>query len=460
MSVLTDLPKRLKSAIRKYNVPGATIGVLHNGRITEAAAGVVNMDTGVPTTTDSVFQIGSITKVFTTTLIMQLQEQGRLDIDEPLRTYLPNFRVADMNVANTVTLRQLLCHTGGMDGDFFADAGRGDDCTARFVDMCAMLPQLFPPGQMMSYCNAGFAFLGRVIEVLTSSSFDDALRTNLFKPLGMRHAASLPEDYLRYRTAIGHLPNPKKPNEQRVTPTLYLSHAQKAAGATPAMSVGDLLAFTHAHLNGGVGKNGSKILNKSSVNAMLRRQIKLPRHAPSAISHWGLGWMLFDWNGRRIHGHDGGTIGQYSFLRILPEKNLAVALLTNGGDAGGLYEELFGELFRTLGKVRPPGRPEPNPGARVDRNRFVGAFENMTTRIEISRDTNGALRASQMDKIGTVGAAEFKGVPLAVVDANTLRLATGNPIPDRTVACFSRIENGRANFVSVRFRQFRRTDQG
>jgi CubicO group peptidase (beta-lactamase class C family) len=203
MSVLTDLPKRLKSGVRKYNVPGATIGVLRNGRITEAAAGVVNLDTRVPTTTDSVFQIGSITKVFTATLIMQLQEQGKLDIDEPLRTYLPNFRLADMSVANSVTLRQLLCHTSGIDGDFFPDAGRGDECTARFVDMCALLPQLFPPGDMMSYCNAGFSFLGRVIEVLTSSSFDDSLRANIFKPLGMRHAVSLPEDHLRHRSAIG-----------------------------------------------------------------------------------------------------------------------------------------------------------------------------------------------------------------------------------------------------------------
>ena len=170
--------------------------------------------------------------------------------------------------------------------------------------------------------------------------------------------------------------------------------------------------------------------------------------------------MLFDWDGHKLHGHDGGTIGQYSFLRILPEKNLAVALLTNGGDAGGLYEELFGDLFGALGKVALPERPEPNPDLRVDPNRFIGAYENMTTRIEISSDKNGALSASQTDKTGTALATPFNGVPLAVVDANTLRLATGNPILDRTVACFSRVENGQANYVSVGFRQFRRTDQG
>ena len=81
----------------------------------------------------------------------------------------------------------------------------------------------------------------------------------------------------------------------------------------------------------------------------------------------------------------------------------------------------------------------------------------MTTRIEISGDPHGALNASQTDKTGTAQVADFKGLPLAVVDANTLRLATGDPILDRTVACFSRVENGRANYVNVGFRQFRRT---
>ena len=83
MSVLTDLPKILKSGIRKHGVPGASLCVYRNGRLTQAAAGVLNVETGVPVTTDSAFQIGSITKVFTATQIMQLADEGKVDIDAP-----------------------------------------------------------------------------------------------------------------------------------------------------------------------------------------------------------------------------------------------------------------------------------------------------------------------------------------------------------------------------------------
>ena len=151
-----DVLRQLRSGVRKYNVPGASMAIWRNGRVTEMAAGVVNLDTRVRTTPDTVFQIGSITKVFTATLIMQLQEQKLLDIDAPLRRYLPGFRVADPGASRAATLRQLLAHTSGIDGDFFPDAGRGDDAISRFVDMCAMLPQLFEPGSRMSYCNVGF----------------------------------------------------------------------------------------------------------------------------------------------------------------------------------------------------------------------------------------------------------------------------------------------------------------
>ena len=281
MSVLNDLGEFLRSGIRRYNVPGASIAVLRNGRLAAAeAAGVINLNTRVQTDTDSVFQIGSITKIFTTTLILQLQDEGLLDINAPVIDYLPQFRVADPIVCRELTLRHFLSHTSGIDGDFFPDSGRGDGSVERFVDMCAMLPQLFQPGAMMSYCNVGFAVLGRVIEILTGKTYDAAIAERLFAPLGMDHALSLPEDTLRFRSAIGHVPHPRKKGvlRVRVAPALFLSQGQKAAGSTPSMSASDLLRFAYAHMNGGRGANGTKILSASSVNAMRARQVRLLKH--------------------------------------------------------------------------------------------------------------------------------------------------------------------------------------
>jgi CubicO group peptidase (beta-lactamase class C family) len=207
------LAAALKRQIRRHGVPGASVAVLKGGRVVAtAAAGVTNLDTKVPVTTDTLFQIGSITKVFTATMIMQLVDEGLLSLDEPIITYLPDFRLADAATLRSVTARHLLTHTSGIDGDYFVDSGRGDDAIARFVTMIALLPSLFPLGAKMSYCNAGFAVLGRIIEVLTRETYDHALRQRIFEPLGMTHAMTLPEDALKFRCTIGHVPDPKHKN--------------------------------------------------------------------------------------------------------------------------------------------------------------------------------------------------------------------------------------------------------
>jgi CubicO group peptidase (beta-lactamase class C family) len=131
------LQRELESLIAQHKVPGAVLGVLHEGEIHEVAAGVLNKNTGHPVTTDSVFQIGSITKVWTATVIMQLVDEGRIELDAPVRTYLPEFEVADADVTERVTVRHLLTHTSGIQGDHFEDTGRGDDCLERYTASCA-----------------------------------------------------------------------------------------------------------------------------------------------------------------------------------------------------------------------------------------------------------------------------------------------------------------------------------
>ncbi len=167
---------RLGELIAEYEVPGATLAFLHEGEVHEFAAGVLNVATGVEATPDSLFQIGSITKLWTSTQVMLLVEQGRVTLDTPVREILPEFKVADPEVTKTVTLRHLLSHTSGIDGDLFLDTGRGDDCLEKYVEACADLAQNHPLGATQSYCNSGFSVLGRAVERLTGKVWDAALR--------------------------------------------------------------------------------------------------------------------------------------------------------------------------------------------------------------------------------------------------------------------------------------------
>ena len=174
----------LSDLIQKFDVPGASIAVWHDGVLSEAAAGVVNLNTGVEATPDTLFQIGSITKLYTTVLILQLVEEGLLSLDEPIRTYLPDFKVSDAEATAKVTLRHLLTHTSGIDGDYFVDAGRGEDRIEKFVSQLGDLPNLSPLGHMFAYCNVGFVIAGRVIEKVTGLTWDKAMRTRIVKNIG------------------------------------------------------------------------------------------------------------------------------------------------------------------------------------------------------------------------------------------------------------------------------------
>ncbi|ATY14767.1 serine hydrolase [Amycolatopsis sp. AA4] len=371
----TWLQENFAALLAKHQVPGAAIAVLADGEVIDHAAGVVNKGTGVESTVDSVFQIGSITKVWTTTLAMQLVDEGKLDLDRPVRDYLPEFALGDDEAAAVITVRQLTCHTSGFEGDIFTDTGPGDDCVEKLVATLSDVPQLFPPGERFSYNNAGYCVLGRVIEVLRGKCWDDCVREHLFAPLGLTHAASGPYDAIRYRAAIGHI-SPKPGEDPVPAPVWALTRSNAPAGSTLAMRPRDLLTFVRMHLNDGKADDGTQVVLPESLLAMRESQVDVPDLGMS--DHWGLGWMLFDWDGGKVIGHDGGTIGQSSFLRVVPEKGVAVALLTNGGQPLNAYQEIFTKLLDELAGVTVPARPEPNPAAApADLSRYLGEYTSM-----------------------------------------------------------------------------------
>jgi len=318
-----------------------------------------------------------------------------------------------------------------------------------------LLPTLFPLGAKMSYCNVGFAVLGRLVEVLRRETYDQAMRRRIFEPLGMTHAMTLPEDALRFRCAIGHVADPKHPQQLTVARFTHLSHGQKSAGSTPAMSAPDLLKFVAAHLAHGRIARGQRLLSAASAAAMQRQQVRLQKHAPAAIGGWGLGWALQNFGGHKVIGHDGGTIGQYSFLRVSPEKRVAVALLTNGGDAISVYQKIVSELLGAAIRGREPELPAANPHLRIDPERYTGRYENIQSVVEIALK-RGALVSSTSPK-GEFG-MRLTDLPIAFIDRQTAVFTTGNPQLDRTTALFSDAIDNRYTYLQAGLRQYRRVD--
>jgi len=200
-----NLESRLAALAARHGVPGATVGILHGDTVHEAAYGMLNQNTGVEVTTDSLFQLGSITKVWTATVVMGLIDEGRLELGAPLVDVLPELRLSDPEVTKRVTMRHLLTHTSGIDGDILTDTGRGDDCLEKYVALLAGAALTHPLDATWSYSNSGFSLAGRVIEKLTGQTWDEALRERLFRPLGLTHTGTLPEEALLFRAAVGHL---------------------------------------------------------------------------------------------------------------------------------------------------------------------------------------------------------------------------------------------------------------
>jgi CubicO group peptidase (beta-lactamase class C family) len=392
--------RRLAVLAERHKVPGASLGILRisaDGKpdeLVEAAYGFANAPAKIEATTDTLFQIGSMSKVWTATVLMQLVDEGKLDLDAPVAEVLPELQLADADVAKTVTMRHLLNHTSGIDGDVFTDTGRGDDCVEKYVGLMADVKQNHPLGATWSYCNSGFTLAGRVIEQLTGQTWDAALREKLYVPLGLKHTVTLPEEALLFRTAAGHVDTVLTDTgaEPVLAPVWQLPRSLGPAGLINSIPA-DVLAFARMHLTGGLAADGTRVLSAASATAMTEFQADVPDKYVLGDS-WGIGWIRFGWDGQRLVGHDGNTIGQAAFLRVLPDAEhpgagLAVTLLTNGGHTRDLYGDLYQEIFADLaGVAMPTPITPPAEPVRTDITPHLGRYERAGVLMEILPGTD------------------------------------------------------------------------
>ncbi|GAA1966275.1 serine hydrolase [Microbacterium deminutum] len=384
--------RRLTALATRHKVPGAQLGILRfapgrEDELVTASTGTLNKNikTGAPVTEDSIFQIGSISKVWTSTVILRLIEDGHFTLDTPAIDVLPDLKLINDELTQGITIRHLLTHTSGLDGDVFTDTGRGDDNLELYVASLVDAAQNHPIGATWSYSNSGFSVLGRIIEVVTGMTWDTAMRELLFTPLGLTHTVTLPEEAILFAPAVGHVDTP---DGQIVTPAWGLQRSAGPAGLITAR-VADVLAFARLHMAGGVTQDGTRLLAEETVADMQAFQADLP-DKDSLGDSWGLGWIRFDWNGERLYGHDGNTLGQAAFMRIHPGTGLAVALLTNGGNTHDFYEDLYREIFAEVADVEMKHPLEaPAEPADVDLNAHVGVYERASVRMEILVDDHG-----------------------------------------------------------------------
>ena len=374
-----ELQDKLDGLAAELGVIGVAAGVLLDGQEMYAFSGVTSVENPLPVDEGTLFQAGSTTKTFTATAMLRLVDQGLIDLDAPVCSYVPEFRTKQPEVGEQVTVLHLLNHTAGWDGDLFADTGNGDDALARYVELMADLEQVTPLGGPVSYNNASLSLAGRVIEKVTGATYEQALRDLLLTPLGLENSWFFPADVMTRRFAVGHTCH----EDGRVTvnrPWVLPRSAAPAGGVLA--NAADQLAWARFHLGDGTAPDGARLLP-----AALLRRMQEPTADMRGSTHGdyvGLSWMLRDIGETRLVGHGGATNGQYSAFTMVPERGFALISMTNSGPNGPqLNDELTEWALRHYLELEDPS-PEPLIVGDDELAVFAGEYHTIALIITIT----------------------------------------------------------------------------
>ena len=376
--LFTQLCDRVREAMHRLNVPGVALGLIEGDREHVATFGTTNIEHPLPITEDTLFQIGSTTKTVTATIVMRLVEAGKLDLDAPVRAYLPNLRLADPDVAGRVTLRHLLSHTGGWVGDFFLDTGTGRDAIRRAVARMRTLQQLTPLDTVWHYNNAGFYIAGRIVEAVTRKPYEQVARQWVLGPLGMTMSFFTAEEAITYRVAVGHNNYPGEDGSRPATVARPWALPRNAAPVGTIIStVRDQLRYAHFHMGDGTAPDGTRLLSPESMRLM-----QTPRVEASNGEHFGIGWFLRDMNGTWQVRHGGATNGQLSAFVLVPSRQWAITILTNADQGRAFNTEITNwALEHYIGYQTP--KDDPIDSAPEDLQPYVGRYTGIVVDLQI-----------------------------------------------------------------------------
>ena len=373
----------VEATATKLGIPGAAAGVWADGREVYACHGVTSVDNPLPVDQHTLYLLGSVTKTYTATALMRLVAEGRIELDAPVRRYVPELRLSDEQAAAQVTVLNLLNHTAGLDWALIVDTGEGDDALATYVAKIAELDVIAPPGVRASYSQAGYNLAGRIIEKVTGRTYEEAVASLVFEPLGLTHSFFARDDIMTRRFVVGH--NPGEDGTLSIARLWRRSRGDNPGGGI-ASSVSDQLRWARFHLGDGRAEGGVRVLPAEVLDRMKQPTVEL--RGSNLGDALGICWFLRDVEGLRTIGHAGSANGQFAELLAVPERNFAVVSLSNAGPDGLSFNQAVVRwaLQAYLGVTDRD--PEPIPYDEARARQIVGGYENDAMTLTV--DTNGA----------------------------------------------------------------------
>jgi CubicO group peptidase (beta-lactamase class C family) len=357
--------------LEDYNIPGATVSVVKDGEVLFAKGyGQANIEKKVPVVADeTLFRTASISKLFTATAVMQLVEEGQLDLDEDVNAYLDDVRVRDTYPGRPITLRHLLTHTAGFEEHFTGSGARSAaDVEPLGEYLSGQMPtRVRPPGEVTAYSNYGMSLAGHVVEEVSGVPFERYVEENVLAPLDMESttAAQPPAPELRERLATGYDLEGARPVAR---PLEYFDDAPAGTVSTTAT---DMARFMIAHLQDG-RYDGARILKESTAQEMHERQFT---NAPR-LDGMAYGFYEQTINGERTIQHGGNLFQFHANLALLPEQDVGIFVAYNSyGDGGDFAEyELVEAFLDRYYPVAPPTLEPSGEGASRNAERLAGSY--------------------------------------------------------------------------------------
>jgi CubicO group peptidase (beta-lactamase class C family) len=398
MSTLDEplLRQLFEDAVKRSGAFGAQLSIIKGGQQIDLSAGFAHAPRGLAMTPDTLMQIGSVTKVFNAAVIVSLVEEGVLDLDRPVRQYLPEFEVGDREASESLTLRHLTSMCSGLDNGPYDYFGGGDDALGQYVGHLKSLPQHFRPGRHFGYANAGTCIAGYVASRVAHKPWESLLRERVLRPAGVKQSVALDADVSNRLVSCGHFLSPDSGSVEITEPYFTLARARAPSGATLAMSASHLARFGKIFLNVGRADDGTQVLSESSIEQMTSPQIDVPTRKYG--TSWCIGPCMAEWNGIRVWGHGGTSLTSTSSLHWFPERQGVMAFIVNTHAAMGEFSRMaLGSVLNAAFGFDKPRIDTPEPSlAPINHSRYLGIYEHLNLEMHIKQGEGNTLRARML----------------------------------------------------------------